>query len=384
MVVKKKSSAAHKSKASSHKEHKKSTHKSHKEAKNGFNCKLLPKDKNGWIGAGVFALIGLIIGVFLMSVMVASSTAPVVETNVDLVELRSEISDYINKNLIVDDTVEATVKDVNDLGNGLYELSFEVNQDGQVVGEGFVYSNGAKLILAQGIFDLDEPLEVPEVTEPTEPAEETVYTKSDTPAVDLYIMSFCPYGLQAVDVFDEPIKQLGEKIDFKLGYVVYSDFAKNSGQSWEDMCWTEDEKYCSLHGIEELKEDVRQMCIQRDQKDKLWAYMDLLVADYQAGNVSTSNIETMWKTYATTVGVDINAVEACVENDALTLLAEQKELNDTYGIRGSPTAIINETQYSGARTASAFQTSVCSAFNTSPEECGVAVNDEVKAAAGSC
>ncbi len=377
MVVKKKSSHAHK-----HATENASVHKVHKEVKKDFASQLMPKDQNAWISAGIFVLIGLIVGALLMTGLPATTVDDScgIEQTVNLANLKSTVGDYINTNLIVDDSVVANITDVNDLGNGLYGLAFEVDQNDAIVGEGFVYSNGQKLILAQGIFDLDEAIEVPVVEEPTE----TVYTKSETPNVDLYIMSFCPYGLQAVDIFDAPVKQLGEKINFELNYVIYSNYASNYGQPWADYCLTENEDYCSMHGIEELKEDVRELCIQRDQKDKLWAYMDLLVADYQAGKVSPSNIASLWTTYATSAGVDINAVETCVANDTVELLESQVIKNYAYSVQGSPTAIINDTTYAGARSASAFQDAICSAFNQVPEECGVAVTDEVTAAAGSC
>jgi hypothetical protein len=376
MVAKKKSSHAHK-----HTAENASEHKTHKEVKKDFISQLMPKDQNAWISAGIFVLIGLIVGTLLIASLPTAVNEPSnINQGIDLANLKLVVGDYINKNLIVDDSVTANIIDANDLGNGLYELAFKIDQNGTIVGEGFVYSNGQKLILAQGIFDLNEDIQTPVVEEPTE----TVYTKSDIPNVDLYIMSFCPYGLQAVDIFDAPVKQLGEKINFKLNYVIYSNYASNYGQPWENYCLSEDEEYCSMHGIEELKEDVRELCIQRDQKDKLWAYMDLLVADYQAGKVSYSNIEDMWKTYATNAGVDINAVETCVANDTVELLEEQVIKSYAYGVQGSPTAIINDTTYAGARSASAFQDAICSAFNQVPEECGVAVDDDTTAAAGSC
>ncbi|HNV01198.1 MAG TPA: thioredoxin domain-containing protein [archaeon] len=364
-----------------------SKHSKHHDSKNhvekvNHSQKQDGGSKNLLLIAGATLIIGLIIGAVLaFSAGYALGVSGSNPSTIDEVKLKADIESYVNANLINDESVLAKISDINNLGNNLYEMEYEIYQDEELVGSGFFYSVGSELIIGQR-FDLTKPIEQTPVEE--EEQVQTQMTKSDIPKVNLYIMSFCPFGLQAVGAFMPAIQLLEKNIDFNLSYVIYSDYASNYGQDWSAYCFDEEEKYCSMHGIEELNENIRELCIQKYQKDKLWDYMSLLVDDYTAGKVSTRNISTMWKEYATTAKVDIAAVEKCFNEEAETLLAEQVTLNAKYGVQGSPTAIINDAKYSGARTADAFKTTICSAFNTAPSECEGTLDSTATAAAGSC
>ena len=329
-------------------------------------------------GIALGALTGYMVGAS-QPALISANTSEITEVNAP-VGLASTIEDYVNTNLINDPLVQVLVSETDAKPATVYSYSYQIQQEGTTVEEGTFYSTGDNLIIGTQ-FDLNGA-SLADGTTDTPPV--TIATQSEIPNVDLFIMSFCPYGLQAVDVFDEPIKLLEDKINFNMGYVIYSDYAKGYGLDWQDYCFDEEEKYCSMHGIEELNENVREMCIQKYQEDKFWSYMDLLVAEYNAGKVSYMNIEDKWEGYATTAGVDITAVESCVTNETEALLEEQVILNQIYGVRGSPTAIINGTQYSGARTPDGFKTAVCSAFLTAPESCGTVLSATTEAAAGSC
>ena len=357
-------------------------HKEHHEAEG--KGKIMGMDSGSLVLAVSFLIIGLIVG-SLVAFGMLSSMAPATQTStqgtalgggINVDELKVNVEKYINDNLLLDDTVSATITDANDMGGGLYELSFEIMQDGAKVSEGTLFANAKSLIIGQA-FDLSKPVE-------QAPVDAGTFEKSDKPAVGLFIMSFCPYGIQAVEAFEPAVKLLEDNIDFSLNYVLYSGFASQYGADWNEYCFDEEETYCSMHGTGELNEDIRQMCIQKHQRDKLWTYMDLIVSEYNAGKVSASNIDSLWKGYAETAGVDVAAVESCVASEAEGLLAEQSLLNELYSVQGSPTALINEGLYSGGRTSEAFKTAICSAFNTQPADCNAALDSTAAAASGSC
>jgi len=330
-------------------------------------------------GIALGALAGYMVGAS-QPVIVDSGNDSITVTDVTVpVGLGEKIQSYVNTNMLGDPSLSVVITDGNNAPTTVYTFNYKLQQEGITLEEGTFYSTGNNLMAER------EPnLEGTTITPGDPETDPTVTTKSETPAVDLFIMSFCPYGLQAVGIFDESIKLLSEEINFNMGYVIYSDYASGYGLPATEYCLTEEENYCSMHGIEELNEDVRELCIQRDQKDKFWPYMDLLVADYEAGQVSASNIASKWKGYAEAAGVDIAAVEACQASDAATLLEEQVVLNARYGVRGSPTALINGTAYNGARTSEGFKTAICSSFESAPESCGTELSDTSQAAAGSC
>ncbi|MCX6800672.1 MAG: thioredoxin domain-containing protein [Candidatus Diapherotrites archaeon] len=301
---------------------------------------------------------------------------------VNVETLKLDVQDYINKNLLQENGVTAVASKVTDLGNGIYEMTFDILQDGNKVSEGTVYATEKKLILGQA-FDLNTPLPTQETpTTPETPS--TAYTKSEVPEVKLFIMAFCPYGIQAATAFQSAIELLNEKMNFKMGYVIYSNYAKQGGTKWEDYCTDSSEKYCSMHGINEVKEDVRQMCIQKYAPDKFWAYMTKLMADYGNSAVSAANIADKWEGYATAAGIDVAQIKTCASSEQDVLLAEQVALNSQYSVSGSPTALINGTQYSGDRAADAFKSAICSAFTNAPADCNTSLSTSAGTASGSC
>ncbi len=269
------------------------------------------------------------------------------------------------------DNMSAEVTEVNDEDDFYYSVAFNLLQDDAMVQEAQVYvtKEGGKIILGGSIFDLDEPL-----AEPTpEPTPELA--KSDTPNVKMFVMSYCPYGQQAETGLKPAIELLGNTIDFEPHFVIYSDYASG----YPEYCFDENNKYCSMHGISELNEDVRQLCIWKYEKDKFWDYVSGINA-----NCSISEIETCWKEQAEKAGIDAEKIEQCFNEEALELLAAEKELNNQYGVSGSPTVLINETRYSGGRAPENYKLAICSAFNQEPEECSQELGDISGNASGQC
>lgn len=304
-------------------------------------------------------------------------------------QLESKVQDYLNENLLTEDAKASGINsfiigDSREIDNGVYELSVYIEDANNVRQKiAIIYATPEKLILGGGqVYDLNTP--IPTETDNGSADTGAAYTQSDKPEVKLFIMAFCPYGIQATETFKDAITLLDNSMDFKFGYVLYSDYAKSYGMDWQDYCTDADETYCSMHGINEVKEDIRQLCIQKYAPDKLWAYMDSLIEDYYNNAVSASNIEDKWEGYATAAGIDVARIKECAASEQDSLLAEQSSLNDQYGIQGSPTATINGTLYGGARTAEAFKTAICSAFITAPSDCDSSLSTSTETATGSC
>jgi hypothetical protein len=368
--------------------HEQAHHEKHGAHATAAEKKGISMNQGTMVLAVVFLLIGIIVGAMVGYAMMAGSqqqvttqTTNTATGSVDLSALKLKVESYVNDNLLPDASVRAKITDANSFGNGLYELSYVIDQNGQQVSQGSLFATEQKLLLVGGVFDLNKPI----AKTPTAPTAPQTFEKSDKPAVSLFVMAFCPYGIQAETAFKPAIQLLDKSIDFSLGYVIYPNFAKQYSAKWSDYCFDENQTYCSMHGIGELNEDIRQLCIQKYQKDKLWAYLTPILADYEAGKVSATTIESKWKDYATAAGVDTAKVESCVSAEAESLLAGQVQLNAQYGVQGSPTAIINGTQYSGSRAAEAFKTTICSAFNTAPGDCNTTLGTTAATAStGGC
>ncbi|MBL7100323.1 MAG: thioredoxin domain-containing protein [Nanoarchaeota archaeon] len=277
--------------------------------------------------------------------------------------------EFINTNLLRG-MGTAALKDVSEL-DFLYKLDLMV--DDQEF-ESYITKDG-KYLFPQGI-DLTEKQETVE----TPPATGMATTncddtpKAEKPKVDLFTMSYCPFGQIAIQGMEPAVKLLGDNIDFEPHYVVYANY-RGGGP---DYC-IDDGKLCSMHGIAELNEDVRQLCVWKYQKDKFWDYTLCTIND-----CSLNNIETCWKTCAEKHGVDITKTETCLKDEAIALMTKEKELNDKLGVRGSPTIFINDAQYSGGRTAENFKQGICCGFREELEECETTLGTTTQQATGSC
>ncbi len=200
--------------------------------------------------------------------------------------------------------------------------------------------------------------------------------KTDKPVVKFFVMSFCPFGQQMEKVMKPVYDLLKGKVIFEPHYVIYSNYG-----GYPSHCLDEEQKYCSMHGIQELHEDVRQLCIWKYyDSDTWWDYV--MEIDSKC---SSSNVDECWEDIAKSKGIDVEKIKTCLENEALDLLANEVKLNQQYDVRGSPTVFINEEVYRGERTPDAFKEAVCARFIEPPDECSNEVNGEkVKATSGSC
>jgi len=181
----------------------------------------------------------------------------------------------------------------------------------------------------------------------------TEVPKSDKPKFELFVMSYCPYGLQAEKALIPVYNLLKDKADIVIYFVDYV-----------------------MHGKDEIDENMNQYCIQKEQGDKFFNYLDCFAKNGKDGNCLSA------------AAIDRAKMNACVSqadsqynitknfNDKSTWsngqyppFAINEDLNKKYSVQGSPTTIINDTEISLERSPEKFKEALCNAFNTPPEEC---------------
>lgn len=272
--------------------------------------------------------------------------------------------DYINENMLSEGVV-AEYKDVKE-ENGLY--AFKLAIQGQEYGA-YVTKDGA-LLFAEGVpqaIILDKELEEAKAAADIE--------KSDQPEVKLFVMSYCPYGLQAQKMFLPVYDLLKDKANMEINFVNYA-----------------------MHGKIEIDENLRQHCIQKEQKDKLADYLKCFTVDTQYSACTTGNCVADFGKCLKEAAIDQAKLSACVaaadkefnitkdyndestwNNGVYPKFAVDDELNALYGVQGSPTIIINGKDASQAvsvRSPEKFKQIVCAAFNDQPEECDTVLSEE--------
>jgi len=187
-------------------------------------------------------------------------------------------------------------------------------------------------------------------------------TKSDTPDVKLFVMSYCPYGLQAQKMFLPVYDLLKDKAVMGVYFVDYA-----------------------MHGKTEIDENLNQYCVQKEEKDKFSAFLSCFVKTddsekcFAEAQIDTAKINTC----VAETDKEFKITE--LYNDQGTWLSGtypqfniNKDLNEQYGVQGSPTIVINDQIVSvSTRSPEKFKEVVCQAFNTAPEECSQALSSDV-------
>ena len=147
-----------------------------------------------------------------------------------------------------------------------------------------------------------------------------------------------------------------------------------------------------MHGQKELEENTRQYCVQGEQSAKYLTYLNCFVGSQNADScLATAN-------------VDKAKLQKCVDatnkkfgtmdkfNDQSTWLSGQyplypvhEDLNQKYGVQGSPTVVLNGVQINVGRTPEAVKQAICAAFNKAPSECSTSLGTTGAATpAGGC
>lgn len=303
------------------------------------------------------ALIIILAGVLIMSL---GGNAPA--SGNDSQSVGESAVNYINENLVQPGT-NASFVSVQEF-QGMYNVTVSyLGNDISV----FLTKNGDMMFLSS---PLNTTVNLP--TQDVTQEQQTEVVKSDRPKVQLFVMAFCPYGIQAETAMLPVVELLGGKADIELHYIA-------------DVQGTTVDSVSSLHGSVEAEEDLRQLCIDKyyDQ-NTLWKYVNTINANCSS-SYRDASYDVCWKNVATKAGIDVSKIDACASgSEGLALLSADGELTSTYGVSGSPTILINGVRYSGARTAEAYKQAICDAFNTAPSECSQVLSSSSSTATGSC
>jgi hypothetical protein len=184
--------------------------------------------------------------------------------------------------------------------------------------------------------------------------------KTDKPTVELFVMSYCPYGTQIEKGILPVVAALGSKINFKLEFCDYA-----------------------MHGEKELKENLVQTCIQKNEPTKLATYLKcFLEASDSTGcltkaavnkNKLDSCVSATDKQYNVTAGF---ADKSTWANGTYPAFNVFKAENSKYSVGGSPTLILNGKQVESGRDPKSLLATICAGFKTQPKECSQTLSSD--------
>jgi len=183
--------------------------------------------------------------------------------------------------------------------------------------------------------------------------------KSDSPKLTAFVVADCPFGLQTQRLFKQVINQLpalSENLDIKyIGSI-------------------ENKKITSMHGEKEAEENLRQICIREEQKEKYWPYITCYM---QEGKTDTC---------LTAEKIDTANLQACMNdpNRGNNYAQKDFDLGKKFQISASPTLLLNNSQVIseedfGGRVANTIKNIICCASNNKADYCNQQLSQEAVA-----
>jgi hypothetical protein len=323
---------------------------------------IFKKENINSISLGII-IAGIIIGAALVVIM-RNDFDNDIERVLSSSEAGERAVNFINDNLLVEGVTASLIDAINE--NGVYKIKFKIENEEF---ESYVSQDG-RLLFVQGI-NIDEDGK-------EKPMAGGEIQKTDRPNVKLFVMSYCPFGLQSQKTMLPSYDLLGEKADIGVYFVNYI-----------------------MHGEKEIDENLVQYCIQEELKDKYASYLNCFTL---SGNSDSCLSQT---------GIDKNRISSCISatdqeygitkkyNDKSTWLNGvypkfdvHSYLNNSLGVSGSPTLVINDTvilsstpqpEYAPPRyvvisefqrTPEGYKNVICQAFNNPPEECSQVLSSQ--------
>lgn len=255
-------------------------------------------------------------------------------------EIGEKAINFINQNILKGQAA-AVLTGIIDLGD-LYKIRLKI---GEKEYDSYITKDG-KFLFPEGINLEEEELKARENKQNKKTCETII--KTEKPLLEVFVVSKCPYGLQIQKILNEIVKSIplfAENIRVEyLGSVV-------------------NDKIQAMHGENEAEENLRQICIREEQKDKYWNYIDC--------HLIRGEIEKC----LTKTEIDKEKLNLCMKDNSRGLQYAKKdfELQEKYKIAGSPGLILNGEEISefdfGGRTAEAIKTLLCCGFKAQPNKC---------------
>ena len=156
--------------------------------------------------------------------------------------------------------------------------------------------------------------------------------------VDLHVMAQCPYGVQAEAAFKDVVAKFGSDLDLHIDYI------GQTGSAGEPT---------SMHGPNEVKGDLLQVCAQKYAPAKAFDYVLCM-------NENAKEMASNGASCATKVGAPADKITACADGqEGKDLLLASFKRSQQKGASGSPTIFIAGSKYEGGRKPTDFMKAIC-------------------------
>lgn len=283
--------------------------------------------------------------------------------NISPQEAKVQVEDFINNNLMQEGTKAEIGEVVKE--EGLYKVIVKIGEGDQAQEiESYLTLDGKKFFPSAPMDIEETKAQIAEAKEKENQPEDI--PKAEKPTVDLYLMSFCPYGNKAEDTLASAYDLLKNKVDFNFHYIVSSD----------------GDTINSLHGQPEVAQNEREACVLKYfGKDKWMGFVTYV-------NKNCGSDGSCWEAGVKSVGLSSAKIAACVKAEGTTLMKENEKKSADAGASGSPTMLINGVSTKAVYKygdSESYKQAICLAFETAPAECGTVLGSATATTeGGSC
>ena len=185
------------------------------------------------------------------------------------------------------------------------------------------HSPGFSEVVALHTKDVDhsrEPMNLEELLE-------SRIARMGKPTLELFVMSYCPFGVQAEEKVIPIVKEFGDKIDFKLRFVA---------DEKETIALNDVTPFRSLHGYPEVAENIRQLLIAQEYPDR---YLDYILC-------RGKKLDKSWEDCAEKFDIDVVKIQKLFDTpEAEQLFRENIKRAEELGIKASPTVLVDNHQF---------------------------------------
>ena len=147
------------------------------------------------------------------------------------------------------------------------------------------------------------------------------------PTLELFVMSYCSYAVEAEKKIIPIVKEFGDQIDFKLQFIA---------QEKAEPSAHEITPFMSLHGYPEVAENIRQLLIAQEYPDR---YLDYILC-------RGKKLDKSWENCAEKFGINVAKIQAlCDAPETEQLFRENIQRAAALGIQASPTILVDGHQF---------------------------------------
>ncbi len=247
--------------------------------------------------------------------------------------------DFI-KNYLIDPGTKIDIS-ITDKKSGLYFLHVKLGEGSQLVETDSAITLDGKYFFPQAVMEIAKiktQFNAARQAPTAPPVTPSNLPQADKPTVELFVMSYCPYGTQMEKGILPVVKALGEAIDFQLKFVNYT-----------------------MHGAKENEENLTQYCIKQTAPAKFLTYLECFLKEADSAScLSQTNIDTAGLTACRTSA----GSQYQLTGTAFSIYDAD---NKKYGVQGSPTLIINGREVNTSRDSASLAKAICAAFTAGRE-----------------